>query len=84
MSTTEKARIGRGGGRDQLSPLPPDLEAVDQAVASARVDFRTVLVEHYTKFGYVTEKAAHLGISRQTYYSRKASAENYIAKCIGL
>lgn len=82
MAATEKARIGRGG-KDHSTPFTPDLEAVDRAVTKAPVDFKTILVEHYTKFGYVSEKAAHLGISRQTYYQRKASAERHIATEIG-
>lgn len=74
----------RSGGRGDMAGLPPDLEAVDRAVALAPVDFKAILVEHYTKDGYNTEKAAHLGISRKTYYQRKASAERHIATAIGM
>jgi DNA-directed RNA polymerase subunit RPC12/RpoP len=85
MAATEKARIGRGGsGYHWNTPFPPDLEAIDRAVAIAPVDYKTVLVEHYSKFGFANEKAARLGISRQTYYQRKASAERYIATAIGV
>lgn len=85
MSATEKARIGRGGKPgDRSDALPAEIEAIDRAVCVAPVDFKTVLIEHYTKFGYNAEKAARLGISRQTYYQRKASAERYVATAIGV
>lgn len=84
MAATEKARIGRGGGQDLNTPFPPDLEAVDRAVTRAPIDYKTVLVEHYTKFGYITEKAAHLGISRETYYKRRAAGERHIANELGV
>lgn len=84
MAATEKARIGRGGKGELNKELPPDLEVIDQAVASAPIDFKAVLVEHYSKHGYATEKAARLGISRQTYYKRKTSAERHIATSIGV
>ena len=84
MSTTEKARIGRGGGQDSNIELPPDLEVIDNAVATAPVEFKTVLVEHYSKDGMPSEKAAHLGISRSMYYARKLSAERYIATVLGV
>lgn len=84
MSSHEKARIGRGGGRDPLVRLPPDIEVIDNAVTAAPVDYKAVLIEHYTKGGYVNEKAAHLRISRSTYYARKASAERHVANEIGV
>jgi hypothetical protein len=83
MSTTEKARVGRGYA-EKNSAFPPDLEAIDAAVCKAPIDYKTILVEHYTKFGYVYEKAGRLSISRQTYYQRKASAERHVANAIGL
>lgn len=85
MSTTEKARIGRGGKPgDRSDALPGELEAIDRAVSTAPVEYKTLLIEHYTKFGYNSEKAVRLGISRQTYYQRKASAERYVATAIGV
>jgi hypothetical protein len=54
------------------------------AAGKAPIDYKTILVEHYTKFGYVYEKAGRLSISRQTYYQRKASAERHVANAIGL
>lgn len=85
MAATEKARVGRGGlpGQEETS-YPPDIEVIDRAVAESPTDYKTIIVEHYTKTGFTTEKAAHLGISRQTYYQRKASAERHIANLIGV
>ncbi len=83
MSSFEKARIGRGGGRDPISKLPPDIEVVDHAVSVAPVEHKTLLIEHYTKTGYASEKAARLGISRSAYFVRKDAAERYIATEIG-
>lgn len=82
MAAIEKAIFGRGGAC--LFPLPPDLEVIDNAVARSPIDFKVILIEHYTKSGYPSEKAAHLGISRSTYYARKASAERHIANVIGV
>lgn len=84
MAATEKARVGRGGRGELNTELPPDLRVIDEAVAMAPVDYKAVLVEHYTKHGLGTEKAAHLGVSRQTYYLRKRSAERHIATAIGV
>jgi hypothetical protein len=84
MAAIEKAIFGRGGGRDPLSHLPPDLEVIDNAVARSPVEYKTVLIEHYTKTGHVSEKWAHLGISRSTYFQRKASAERHVANVIGV
>jgi DNA-directed RNA polymerase specialized sigma24 family protein len=84
MAAIEKARVGRGFGREAITELPPDLQAVDLAVSQSPVDFKAVLVEHYTKAGFGSEKAARLGISRSTYYQRKASAERHVANLIGL
>lgn len=83
MSTTEKARIGRGGGADPLIPLPPDIEAIDNAVSAAPIELKILLIEHYTKDGYAVEKAARLGISRSLYFVRKSQAERHIANEIG-
>ena len=83
MSTIERAIYGRGGGEID-TPLPPDLEAVDRAVSTAPIELKTVLIEHYTKAGFATVKAAHLGIPRRTYYERKASGERHVANAIGV
>ncbi len=93
MSTTEKARIGRGGGSDFAPKLPPDIEALDQAISRAneilsarndRVTVKALLGEHYTKSGRAADKAAHLGISRTWYFTAKAKAEMHIATAIGV
>jgi hypothetical protein len=84
MAATENARIGRGGVELMEIPFPPDLAAIDRAVSGAPSDYKAILVEHYTKHGTVQEKAAHLSISRQTYYDRKEKAEQYIANTIGV
>lgn len=82
MAAIEKAIFGRGGA--YLFSLPPDLEVIDNAVARSPVDFKVILIEHYTKDGHYMEKAAHLGISRSTYFARKASAERHVANEIGV
>lgn len=84
MAATENARIGRGGGQDVVTKFPPDLEVIDQAVCAAPTDYKVILVEHYTKSGFATEKAGRLRISRQTYYQRKARAEQHIANTLGV
>jgi hypothetical protein len=85
MSSHEKMRVGNGGVPGQNpTDYPPDIEVIDRAVSESPIDYKTILVEHYTKNGYVAEKAAHLGISRQTYYQRKASAERHVANSIGV
>jgi len=77
MSTTEKARIGRGGVWDGPT-LPEDIEVIDLAVARSLPQHKLILVEHYTKEGSVRDHAARLALSRMTYWRRKALAENHL------
>lgn len=84
MAATEKARIGRGGGENTVIPFPPDLEVIEQAVSALLPARKALIVEHYTKNGYPTQKAARLGIARSTYYSRKDEAEADIANYLGI
>lgn len=78
MSSTEKARIGRGGGWDGPS-LPEDIEAIDVAVARCLPQHKLILVEHYTKGGSVRDHASRLSVSRMTYWRRKDIAEKHVS-----
>lgn len=85
MSTTEKARIGRGGMWDGPT-LPEDVEAVDLAVARSLPQHKLILVEHYTKGGSVRDHAARLTLTRMTYWRRKHRAEQHVGillQCVG-
>jgi hypothetical protein len=84
MSAHEKARIGRGGGGNTVTPFPIDLQIIERAVNDAIPSYKAILVEHYTKNGYCSQKAARLGIGRTTYFQRKDKAESYIATAIGV
>lgn len=81
MSTTEKARIGRGGAWDGPT-LPEDLEAVDVAVARSLPQHKLILVEHYTKAGSVRDHAARLSLTRMTYWRRKDIAEKHLGNLL--
>jgi hypothetical protein len=77
MTSTEKARIGRGGLFYGPS-LPEDLEAIDAAVSRAPIGYKNVLIERYTKGGDSELHAARLLIARSTYFDRLKSAEKHI------
>jgi hypothetical protein len=77
MSTTERARVGRGGVSDGPS-LPDDLAEIDYEVAVAPIEHKIILIEAYTKGGHWTEHAVRLGMNKDKYYSRKESAELYL------
>lgn len=79
MSTTERARIGRGG-RYTGPSLPPDLEDIDQVIARGPAHHRKVLVEAYTKRGSGRKHAARLGFSVRDYWRRKTKAEEYVSR----
>lgn len=82
MSTTERARIGRGGVFDGPY-LPDDLAELDHEVARSPAPYRLILVEHYTKDGGWREHIARLRmagivLSVDAYYRRKKTAEVYL------
>lgn len=78
MSTTERARIGRGGVFEGPH-LPPDIEEVEVAVARSYPQHKLMLIEHYTKAGSIREHAARLGLTRMSYWRRKDRAEAHVA-----
>jgi hypothetical protein len=79
MSTTEKARIGRGG-RGSDPSLPPDLEDIERVVAHAPRRHKTILVEAYTKRGTTRQHAARLGFSVGDYWRRRTRAELFVSQ----
>jgi hypothetical protein len=77
MSTTEKARIGRGG-RFSGPALPPDLEEIDVIVSRAPKHHQAILVEAYTKSGSGSQHAGRLRFSLRDYWRRKTEAEEHV------
>jgi hypothetical protein len=77
MSTTEKARIGRGGVF-QGPNLPDDLAEVDRVIATAPPQHKLILVEIYTKEGDYRAHAVRLRLSVDAYYRRKNLAEKHV------
>jgi hypothetical protein len=80
MSTTEKARIGRGGNGSGGPSLPPDLEDIDLVVARSPRKLKAVLIEAYTKRGTTRQHAARLGFSVGDYWRRRTRAEVYVSQ----
>ena len=77
MSTTEKARIGRGGVPIDDMPIP--IAEVDSAVRRAPADQRIVLILTYAQPGPIYAKAQRLHITRWTFKRRLERAESFIA-----
>src|SRR3954465_8751786 len=77
MATTEKARIGRGGGISELV-LPPDLEEIDFAVRQLEREDRRVIAECYTHFGTHSDHMIRLRMPETTYFRRKKLAETRV------
>ena len=77
MSTTEKARMGRGGAGE--SEPPPHILEVNHLVNTTPSPERMTLVVFYSQHGSIPEKAHRLGISRWTFRRRLERAESYIA-----
>ena len=77
MSTTEKARVGRGGVPDGPN-LPDDLAAIDWAVTRLDSHHKLVIVECYTKGGDWAEHAARLRMPKPTFFRRKNLAEKRV------
>jgi hypothetical protein len=77
MSTTERARIGRGGSFDGPS-LPDDIAEIDALVARIPPQHKLILVEAYTKSGEWYDHAARLQLSKDAYFRRKKTAEVYL------
>ncbi len=76
MSTTERARVGRGGAFE--AELPDDLAEVDSVIAISPPQHKLILVECYTKHGDYKDHAARLRLSIDAYYRRKNLAEKHV------
>jgi len=81
MSSHEQIRSGVGVIAIEKA-LPEDLEAVNAAITRAPVDFKVLLIEHYSKDGTAGQHARRIGIDRSTYFTRKKSAEKHISEQI--
>jgi hypothetical protein len=77
MSTTEKARIGRGGVPDDS--MPPDIAEVDHVVCIAPPEVRQVLIVYYAQTGSKVEKARRVGITRYAFGRRLERGESFVA-----
>jgi uncharacterized protein with PIN domain len=77
MSTTEKARVGRGGGFSEPQ-LPQDLEEIDQAVRRLDQEHKAIIAECYTHYGTHLEHMARLRLPETTYYRKKKVAEQRV------
>ena len=77
MSTTEKARIGRGGVPSD--EMPPIIAEVDHVVCIAPADQRIVLIVAYAHTGPVKDKAMRLRLSRWQFRRRLERAESFVA-----
>ena len=78
MSTTEKARIGRGGRGDDRE-MPHDVAEVDKAVWKAPKEQRLVLIVYYAQAGHIMDKAYRMEISLKEFKQRKEMGESFIA-----
>lgn len=78
MSTTERARIGRGGVYTGPA-LPPDLELLDLAVSKSQPQHKLIVVETYTKDGYARDHAVRLRLSLRSYWRRRTMAETHVS-----
>ena len=78
MSTTEKARMGRGGiGGDR--EMPADLQEIDHIVCIAPPQEKRVLIVYYTQRGYPEEKAARLDMTLREFKDVRERAESFVA-----
>ena len=77
MSTTEKARIGRGGVPDDS--MPPDIAEVDHVVCIAAPEVRQALIVYYAQTGSKEEKARRVGITRWAFRRRVERGETWVA-----
>lgn len=81
MSAHEQIRSGAGVMTIEIA-LPDDLEAVNTAVTRAPVDYKILLIEHFTKDGTAEQHAARMGLKRAKYFELKKSAEKHISEQI--
>jgi hypothetical protein len=77
MSTTEKARIGRGGTGD--SEMPYHIAEIDHIVCTAEPTERTALIVYYAQEGSLPDKAARLGLTRSEFRARIERGESFVA-----
>jgi hypothetical protein len=77
MSTTEKARMGRGGV--PCDEMPVHIAEVDHTVAISPPECKIVLIVYYCQQGPFTEKAHRLGLSRWSFRRRLERGESFVA-----
>ena len=78
MSTTEKARMGRGGIGDG-SEMPPHIAEIDHIVCIAPPKEKRVLIVYYTQRGGMDEKAARLEMTLREFREVRERAESFVA-----
>ena len=78
MSTTEKARMGRGGSSDDRE-MPDDVAVVDKAVWKAPKEQRLVLIVYYAQAGHIMDKAYRMEISLKEFNQRREMGESFVA-----
>jgi hypothetical protein len=77
MSTTEKARIGRGGSGD--SEMPYHIAEIDHIVCIAPPEEKRALIVYYTQDGPLSDKAARIGITRSMFRDQIERGESFVA-----
>lgn len=76
MSSTEKARMGRGGTGDR--DMPAHIAEVDHAVALTPMPQKRVLIVFYCQQGRITEKASRLEMDRHRFRRLLAQGESFV------
>jgi len=77
MSSTEKARSGRGG--KPSDEMPAHVAEIDHLVCIAPPEQKIALIVFYTHDGRLKEKASKLGLSRWVFMRRVNRGESFIA-----
>jgi hypothetical protein len=76
MSSTEKARIGRGGTPNL--DMPPDIAEIDNIICRAEAAHKLILIVFYVQAGALGDKAARLNLSRHSFRRHLDRAEWYV------
>ncbi|CAB4121068.1 hypothetical protein UFOVP154_18 [uncultured Caudovirales phage] len=78
MSTTEKARIGRGGNGSDAQ-MPPDIAEIDHLICLTPPAEKRVLIVYYTQSGRKAEKAARLSMTVREFSELRERGESFVA-----
>ena len=78
MATMERARIGRGGGRDD-APMPIDIAFIDGIICEAPEKYKKVLIIYYSQTGGEDEKAFRADMDLSEFKDIREKAESYVA-----